>query len=56
MEDRDSNDIETAARLEQHQAIPWPLDDEPDEAFHCAHCDKMLLPSEGYLCGSCDEE
>jgi hypothetical protein len=55
MRDLDSNDVETAARLEQHQAMP---DDppSPDEYLDtCECCGGWLLPSEGSLCDECLE-
>jgi len=55
MRDLDSNDVETAARLEQHQA--WPDDPpSPDEYLDtCECCGGWLLPSEGPLCDECQE-
>jgi hypothetical protein len=55
MEDRDSNDVETAAALERRNALPpWP-DDESDLADICGSCGRELLPSEGPLCNECWE-
>jgi hypothetical protein len=53
-DDKDSNDVETAAALQRYHAVPWP-DDEPDPGEdYCGRCNRPLLAYEGYLCSRCE--